>query len=55
MRPRTRGAQHSLVRICFVIGRIVSNPAFNNQAGIGAAERECRHAASNARIVRPPL
>ncbi len=55
MRPRTRHTQHSLIRICFVIGRIVSNPAFNDQVRIGAAERECRHAASNARIVRPPL
>jgi hypothetical protein len=45
VRQHTRRADHTLVRsICFVAGRIVSNPAFNNQARTGAAEVKCRHA-----------
>ena len=34
----------TLIRICLVAGRIVSNPAFNNQARTRAAEVKCRHA-----------
>jgi hypothetical protein len=45
VRQHTRRADHTLVRsICFVAGRIVSNPGFNNQARTGAAEVKCRHA-----------
>jgi hypothetical protein len=39
-----RRAEHRLIRIRFVIGRIVSNPALNNQVRSGAAVRKCRHA-----------
>ena len=45
MRPQTRRADHTLLRSIYVVaGRIVSNPAFNNQAHTGAAEVKCRHA-----------
>jgi hypothetical protein len=43
-RAHTRRANHTLIRICFVAGQIVSNPAFNNQARTGAVEGKCRHA-----------
>jgi hypothetical protein len=48
VRPRTGRADHRLIRICVIIGRIVSNPSFNNQARIGASECKCRHAANYA-------
>jgi hypothetical protein len=44
MRPPARRAEHRLIRICFVIRRIVSNPALNIQVRIGAAVRKRRHA-----------
>lgn len=44
VRAHTRRQITTLIRICLVAGRIVSNPAFNNQARTRAAEVKCRHA-----------
>jgi hypothetical protein len=44
VRAHTRRADHNTHSICLVAGRIVSNPAFNNQARTRAAEVKCRHA-----------